>query len=44
MVDLLVKCYINSGYQSDHSIIGIDLIQNNFDMGKGVFNRRFKFN
>ena len=40
MLDLLVKCDINPGYQSDHSIIGIDFIQSKFNIGKGVW----KFN
>ena len=40
MLDLVAKCDINPGYQSDHSIIGIDLIQSNFNIGKGVW----KFN
>ena len=40
MLDLLAKCDTLPGYQSDHSIIGIDLIQSKFDIGKGIW----KFN
>ena len=40
MADLINKCEIKLGCRSDHSIISIEIIQNKFTIGKGVW----KFN
>ena len=40
MTDLIDKCDIEAGYRSDHSIISMDMVFNNFSIGKGIW----KFN
>ena len=40
MVDLITQCYIKAGYQSDHSIVCLEMIKNKFQIGKGIW----KFN
>ena len=40
MADLIKECDIKAGYRSDHSIITMDILLNNFSQGKGTW----KFN
>ena len=40
MADLIKECDIKAGYRSDHSIITMDILLNNFSQGKGIW----KFN
>ena len=40
MTDLIDKGDIKAGYRSDHSIISMDMVFNNFSIGKGIW----KFN
>ena len=40
MTDLIDKCDIKAGYWLDHSIISMDMVFNNFIIGKGFW----KFN
>ena len=40
MIDLINQCYIKAGYQSDHSIVFLEIAENKFQIGKGIW----KFN
>ena len=40
MIDLINQCYIKAGYQSDHSIVFLEIVENKFQIGKGIW----KFN
>ena len=40
MTDLIDKCEIKAGYRSHHSIISMDMVFNNFSIGRGIW----KFN
>ena len=40
MMDIIHKCDVKTSYRSDHSIISLEIIQNRFTIGKGVW----KFN
>ena len=40
MMDIIHKCDVKASYRSDHSIISLEIIQNRFTIGKGVW----KFN
>ena len=40
MIELINKCEIKPGYKSDHSFIALEIIQNKFTIGKGIW----KFN
>ena len=40
MCDIVTKCDIKPSYRSDHSILEIGLLLNNFSLGKGIW----KFN
>ena len=40
MIDLINQCYIKVGYQSDHLIVFLEIVENKFQIGKGIW----KFN
>ena len=37
MTDIVDNCMIRPSYRSDHSIVELDIIMNNFEIGKGIW-------
>ena len=46
MTDIITKCDILPSYRSDHSILEMDILINNFKVGKGIwkFNNSLLYN